>query len=146
MYNASVAFLPPFANPYSVSLQFLMSDPIQHYGVLFVYHWLDLIWLVVAPVLVHPGQRLKVSGFVFVCLLMLRLQVELAETMGFAKGVTGWFTWAPMIRGYVVYGIFITLFLILSHFSPRSRGAIYLAASLTIFFMAFLVSTIVLII
>lgn len=122
-----------------------MSESFQLYGSLFVHQWLDLVWLLIAPVLVHPGQRLKVLGFVFVCLLMLRLQVELAETMGFAKGVTGWFTWAPMFRGYVVYGIFIALFLLLSYFSPRS-GAIYLAASLTIFFMAFLVSTIVLII
>lgn len=123
-----------------------MSESFQLYGSLFVHQWLDLVWLLIAPVLVHPGQRLKVLGFVFVCLLMLRLQVELAETMGFAKGVTGWFTWAPMFRGYVVYGIFIALFLLLSYFSPRSGGAIYLAASLTIFFMAFLVSTIVLII
>ena len=51
-----------------------------------------------------------------------------------------------MYRGYVVYGIFNFLYLLLSHYSPYTKGIIYLAASLSIFFMAFTVSCVVLII
>jgi hypothetical protein len=43
-------------------------------------------------------------------------------------------------RGLFVYGFFIALFLILAHFSPRTTGVIFLAASLTIFIMGFCVS------
>ena len=77
---------------------------------------------------------------------VLRLQIEIAQEMGFAKGVTGLIDWPLIIRGYVVYGVFFFVYLLLSYLSPYTRGAIYLAASLTIFFMAFTVSSIVLII
>lgn len=95
--------------------------------------------------IVHRGQKLKAAAFVLLCVLVLRLQIEIVHEMGFEKGVTGLFDWPLIIRGYVVYGVFFALYLLLSWFSPYTRGAIYLAASLTIFFMAFTVSSVVLI-
>lgn len=123
-----------------------MDDQIYDFGHIFVTQWLDAVWLLLAPVVVHKGQRWKALAFVVLCMTVLRLQVGIVDSFGFDKGITGWLGWPAMDRGFAVYGIFTALYLVLSWFSPMTRGAIYLAASLSIFFMAFAVSSIVLII
>lgn len=102
--------------------------------------------MLLAPVIVHQGQRVKALAFVVTCMITLRLQVGIVKSTGFDKGFTGFLDWDLMVRGFAVYGFFTALYLILSYLSPFTRGPIYLAASLTVFFMAFTVSSIVLII
>jgi len=133
-----------------ISPQFLrkrvkMPEIIQYWGHYFVWNWLDVLWLPLALLIVHRGQKWKACAFVILCMTVLRLQIEIADGLGFKKGVTGLIDWPLIIRGYAVYGFFISLYLLLSYLSPFTRGAIYLAASITIFFMAFTVSSIVLI-
>lgn len=123
-----------------------MTDTLYQYGNLFVTQWLDVVWLALAPLLVHKGQRLKAMAFMIICMVTLRLQVEIIQSTGFKNGFTGLIDLGLMARGFIVYGIFSGLYLLLSYLSPYTRGPIYLAASLTIFFMAFTVSSIVLII
>jgi len=123
-----------------------LLDTLHYYGYLFVHEWLDAVWLLLTPLIVHKGQRLKALGFVFLCMITLRLQVEIVQSTGFERGFTGLLDWALMTRGFAVYGVFTAIYLLLSYFSPFSRGVIYMAASLSIFFMAFTVSSIVLII
>ena len=122
-----------------------MLEMFHQWGPIFVRDWLDATWIPIALILVHKGQRLKACAFVIICMMVMRLQIQIFDQMGFAKGITGLIDWPLIIRGYAVYGVFISLFIILSYFSPFTRGAIYLAASLSIFFMAFTVSSIVLI-
>ena len=122
-----------------------MNDMLQEWGHIFVWEWLDLMWIPIALIIVHKGQRIKACAFILVCMMVMRLQLQIFEMMGFAKGITGFIDWPLIFRGYAIYGIFISLFLILSYFSPYTRGPVYLAASLSIFFMAFTVSSIVLI-
>lgn len=122
-----------------------MIQEFHYWGHIFVNGWLDVTWIPIALILVHKGQRLKACAFIIVCMVVMRLQIQIFDQMGFAKGVTGFIDWPLIMRGYVVYGFFILLFIILSYFSPFTRGAIYLAACLSIFFMAFTVSSIVLI-
>lgn len=122
-----------------------MLEEFHYWGHIFVKDWLDATWLPIALILVHRGQRIKACAFIAVCMIVMRLQIQIFDQMGFAKGITGFIDWPLIVRGYVVYGVFILLFIILSYFSPFTRGAIYLAASLSIFFMAFTVSSIVLI-
>ena len=112
----------------------------------FTSGWLDVIWIPVAALAVHNGQRLKAVAFVVLCMMVMRLQIEIVESTGFRKGFTGLMDASLYHRGLIVYGVFITIYLLLSYFSPYTRGVIYLAASISIFFMAFLVSSIVLII
>lgn len=123
-----------------------MNDTLYQYGHLFATQWLDLVWLFVTPLIVHKGQRIKALAFMILCMVVLRLQVGIVESTGFIKGFTGFLDWELMTRGFVVYGIFNLIYLLLSYFSPYTRGPIYLAASLSIFFMAFTVSSVVLII
>lgn len=122
-----------------------MQESIYYWGHYFVWNWLDAMWIPLAALVVHKGQKWKACAFIILCMIVLRLQIEIAESMGFAKGVTGLVDWPLIVRGYVIYGFFFFLYLLLSWLSPYTRGAIYLAASLTIFFMAFTVSSIVLI-
>lgn len=104
--------------------------------------WLLLIWIPVAVVIVHKGQRLKIGAFIIVISILLRLQVELVQSTGFAKGFTGLIDMSLEKRGLIVHSIFIALFLLLSYLSPNTKGAIYLAASLSLFFMSFFLSSI----
>ena len=112
----------------------------------FTSGWLDVVWIPVAALAVHAGQRLKAVAFVILCMLVMRLQIEIVESTGFRKGFTGLVEMSLYHRGLITYGIFITIYLLLSYFSPYTKGVIYLAASISIFFMAFLVSSLVLII
>jgi hypothetical protein len=121
-------------------------EEITPYLHIFATKWLDLSWLPIAMILVHKGQRLKACAFLAVCMAVMRLQIQIFEDFGLVKGVTGFFDWPLLWRGYAVYGFFSALYIILSYFSPYTKGAIYLAASLSIFFMAFTVSSIVFII
>lgn len=111
----------------------------------FANGWADVLWLPVALAIVHKGQRIKACAFIILCGVVMRLQIQIFEMMGVPKGVTGWFEWPLIYRGYAIYGAFILIFLLLSYFSPYTRGVIYFAACLSIFFMAFTVSSIVLI-
>ncbi len=112
----------------------------------FLNHYADAAWIPLAALVVNRGQRLKVIGFILLCMLVMRLQIEIVQSTGFAKGFTGWIDMSLYHRGLITYGFFIGLFLILSIFSPMTRGPVYLAACLSIFFMAFVTSFVVMII
>lgn len=108
--------------------------------------WLDAVWVPVAGLVVHKGQRLKATAFVVLCMAVMRLQIEIVESTGFKTGFTGLWDASLYHRGVATYTVFIAIYLLLSYFSPYTKGAIYLAASITIFFLAFLVSSLVLVI
>ncbi len=112
----------------------------------FVAEWLDLLWIPVALAIVHKGQRLKSIFFIITCIACLRLQMGIMASTGYNFGFTGWFEMSSFRRGLIVYAIFIALFLLLSHLSPYTKGPIYLAASLSIFFMAFILSSLIMIV
>lgn len=105
------------------------------------YQWIDLLWLPVALVAVYRGQRLKTMAFVLVCAFTLRTQLELMESVGHPDGFLHLIDLGLYERGLIVYGLIIALLLILAHFSPGTRGAIYLAACISLYFMGFFLST-----
>ncbi len=119
---------------------------VHYYGHLFVTGWIDAVWVPIAALAVHRGQRIKAMAFVILCMTVMRLQIAIVKSTGFDLGFTGLWNTSLYHRGLVTYGLFIMVYLVLSYYSPYTRGVIYLAASLSIFFMAFLVSTFVLVI
>ncbi len=108
----------------------------------FLSQWLDALWLPVSLVLVQPGQRLRTLLFIVLCMIGMRLQVEVATDSRFS-GLLDWISLSLFQRGLAVYSFFIGLFLILTIFSPQTRGPIFMAASLSIFFMAFFVTSVI---
>jgi hypothetical protein len=106
-----------------------------------LFPYLDLLWVPVALICGHAGQKIKAAVFVMTCAVMLRLQVQFMNEMGFASGIFKLWDMPLYTRGLLAYSFFILLFLILSYLSPRTNGFVYIAASISVFFAAFCVST-----
>lgn len=107
-----------------------------------IYQWIDLLWIPAALLMVHPGQRVKTVFFILACILTLRLQLELMSSFGYPDGFLGWVGLGLYERGLILYGILFALFLILAHLSPNTRGVIFFAATLSLYFIGFFVSMI----
>lgn len=107
---------------------------------LLLYQWIDLLWLPVALVMTHKGQRIKTLLFIIACVLTLRTQIELMESIGRPDGFFRLIGVGLYERGLIVYGLLIALFLILAHFSPNTRGAIFMAAALSLYIFGFCIS------
>ncbi len=120
-------------------------ESLQNIFHLLVPEWVDLLWLPVAVLIVHKAQKLKALFFVIICIASLRLQMEIMASTGFNSGFTGWIKMDSFQRGLIVYSVFIAIYLLLSYLSPYTKGPIYLAASLSIFFMAFISSSLIMI-
>ena len=104
-------------------------------------NWLDFLWILVALLLLRKGQKLKGILFILACMLALRLQVELMTEIGYSEGFLTFLTAPALYRGYIVYGVFIGLFLLLAHVSKERNAFVYLAAGISVFTFAFVVST-----
>ena len=108
-----------------------------------LYPYLDFLWLPIALLAVKPYQRWLAALFVVTCLGSLRLQNDLMDRLGFPNGVLPLFQSTAQHRGEVAYNILIGLFLLLAHFSPKTRGVIFLAAALVVYIFALCVSMLV---
>lgn len=105
-----------------------------------VYQWIDFIWLPVGLIVVNKKQRIMTVAFILTCLLTLRTQVEIMESIDFNTGILPFMKSSMLSRGMVIYSIVIALFLILAYYSPFTRGYIFFACVLTIYIFAFVLS------
>lgn len=110
------------------------------------YQWVDFLWIPVALAVTHGQQRYFAVLFVLFCMLSLRLQKEFLDSFNLSDGVTDFFSLTPYARGLLVYGIIIAGFLLLSHFSPNTRGVIYMAAAISLYILAFCISSLIMIV
>ena len=117
-------------------------DPLIPY----VKLWGDAVWLPVVLIVMHKAQKLMAAIFVAFSMLMLRMQNELLEEIEFPNGLTGLIEMSSLHRGMIVFAIGTFIYCLLSYISPRTKGAIYMAASLTIFFTTSLISICVMVI
>lgn len=108
-----------------------------------VFQWIDLIWVPLVFAVVDKTQRWKATGFVLGCILALRLQNELLEEFHLSSGLLPFLDSPVFTRGIIVYGVFILLYLWLSKYYKHFDPFIFLAASLTLFGIAFCVSSVV---
>ena len=106
----------------------------------FIYQWIDLIWLPVGWFAVHKRHRILTVIFVLTCIVTMRTQIELMETIGYGTGILPFMDSPLRTRGLLVYGTVIALFLVLAHYSPRTREMIYFAAALTVYLFTFCLS------
>lgn len=108
-------------------------------------NWIDLLWLPAGFFIVERGKRLLTMGFILSCMILLRLQVELLDEGGFPNGIMGFMESGILTRGMVTYGVFIALFLLIARFSPGVDKSIHIAASISVFFAAFCLSTLIMV-
>lgn len=109
----------------------------------FILQWIDAIWIPLVLVGVHKAQRWWGLGFVLLCMVMMRLQVDLMQSIGHPFGILQLLPFHVFTKGQIVYSIFYALYIILAHYSPNTNGFIFMAASISMFFMALTVSMIV---
>lgn len=108
-------------------------------------NWVDLLWLPAAFFIMERGKRLLTFGFIISCMILLRLQVELLAEGGFPNGIMGFMESGILARGMITYGAFIALFLLISRFSRGVDKSIHIAASISVFFAAFCLSTLIMV-
>lgn len=111
-----------------------------------LYQWVDFLWIPVAVAVTHGQQRYFAVLFVLFCAVSLRMQREFLDSFRLGEGVTNFFSLTPYARGLLVYGFFTLLFFLLSYVSPNTRGVIYMAAALSLYILAFCVSSVIMII
>lgn len=112
----------------------------------FILQWIDLIWVPIGLLAVHKHQRAMAAGLFIGCMVMMRLQVELMHSTGFPNGFTPFLQADAHIRGLIVYTVFYVVYIVLAIYSPKTEGAVFLAASLSIFFGALFTSMIAMVI
>ena len=110
-----------------------------------LFQWIDLLWFGVVLAVLPRQLWIKASLFVLICVIMLRLQIELFESFGWETGYLPFLTLPLFARGLITYGVFTAVYLMLSAYSARINPFVYMAASITIFIIAFCVSSIVMV-
>lgn len=108
-----------------------------------IYQWIDLIWLPLGLFVAEKNKRIWMAAFMICNMVMMRLLVELMTSTGYEHGILPFMTSHVFDRGLVVYSIFYMLFCILAHYSPRSDKHVFMGASITVFFIAGVTATIV---
>lgn len=103
----------------------------------FVGNYVDFLWLPATWFLAPPKHRAMALAFVVVSLATLRTQVELMESTGYETGFLPLMDSHVLTRGMVAWGVVTALYLVLAHFSPKTTRIIFMAASLSIYFLAF---------
>jgi len=107
--------------------------------------WIDLLWIPIAIITMERGKKIKTALFAGGCVLLLRLQVELLQQVGFGAGFFHWLAISILQRGMITYACFILFFLIIAYYSPGTNNHVHMAASIGILILAFCVSTFVMV-
>ena len=109
----------------------------------FILQWIDVIWLPIAWFVVNKDQRWWSIALVGSCMLMMRMQVELMVKIGYPHGMLPFYDAHVFARGVITYSIFYVAFILLAHYSPNTKGALFMTGTISIFFLALLFSTLV---
>ncbi len=109
----------------------------------FLYLWADIIWLPVAFIIVQKEHRWWALGLIICSMILIRLQAEMMIYIGYDNGIMGLLSSNVHSRALVVSSIFYILFFIMAHYSKETKGVIFMAACLTIFFAIFVTTAIV---
>jgi hypothetical protein len=108
---------------------------------------MDFLWILPAAAAARTWpHRAMAAVFVIVCLVTLRTQVELIDYTNLGMGFLPWFHSPAWARGLVTYSLVILLYCLLIWFSPKTQKIVFFAASLTIFFLAFCASMVIMVV
>lgn len=106
-----------------------------------LYPWADALWLLVVLFALHARHRIIAVFFILGGMVMMRMQVELMEVIGYPTGILNILDSHAFDRGLMTYSVFYLLYTLLMYFSAGSLRVVSVAASISIFFMALFTST-----
>lgn len=107
--------------------------------------YVDLLWLPIMLFALHGKHKFYGAGFVLCGALMLRMQVELMDTIGFPNGILPIIENDVHIRALITYSVSYLLYLLLAVWSFGERAHIFMGFTLSHFFLTLLVSTVVMV-
>lgn len=110
-----------------------------------LYYWIDLIWVPVLFFGVHKRHRWYASGFAVVSIILVHTLSEIMTSIGYEYGIMGFMESKVHTRLLIVSSVFYTVLLGIAHYSPRTEGVIFMAESLSLFFIIFVVGSIVMV-
>lgn len=102
-----------------------------------ILQWIDLVWLALALCVARKDQRAWVAGFFIASMVMMRLLVELMQSIGYPYGIIGLMATPIHTRGLIFYSAVYLIYILFFHFSPNAKGTLLMAASIAFFFAAF---------
>ena len=108
--------------------------------------WIDVIWLPIAYFFVHREQRLWAIGCILSCMAMMRMLTELMQSIHYPDGLLGLWSMPVHNRGLLVYSFFYLVYLLIAHYSPLARSAVFMTTSIMIFFASAITFSIVMLI
>ncbi len=108
-----------------------------------IYSWIDVIWLPIIFFGVHKNHKWWALGFGVSSIIITHLITETMVYIGHERGIMGLLDWHAQTRATVVSSFYYCLFLILAHFSKNTQGVVFMAACLSIFFMIFVTTSLV---
>ena len=110
-----------------------------------IYSWIDVIWLPIVYFGAYKQHRWWSIGLILFSMTLIRLLAEIMTYSGYNNGIMGFLEANVHTRGIIVSSFFYILFMILSYYSKDTKGAAFMAACLSIFFMIFVSSSIAMI-
>jgi len=109
----------------------------------FIHYWIDIIWVPILFFGVHKVHRWWSLGFVISTMIFMRLQAEIMTHIDYPTGIMSILESNVYSRGIVINSTFYVLFLLMAHFSSGTRGVVFMAACLSIFFMIFVCNAVI---
>lgn len=109
----------------------------------FILYWIDIIWVPIIFFGVHKKHRWWALGFVICSMLIMRIISETFLYIEYPTGILGIMTSNVYSRGLIVTSIFYMLYLIVAHYSSKTEGVVFMAASLTFFFAIFVTCSLI---
>ena len=110
-----------------------------------VSQWLDLIWIPIALIVLPRKQWIEALVLIICSAIMLRLQIDMVKQYGKPGGMTGWLSFELYHKGLVTYSVIIAIYIIASLMLYRHGWLIHLSLAIGVFFNAFILSTIVMV-
>lgn len=110
-----------------------------------LYHWIDLIWIPVLFFGVHKQHRWYAAGFTIASIILVHTLSEIITSIGYPNGIIDYLYSNVHSRLLITSSVIYTLYLLMAHFSPKTEGVVFMAASLSFFFIIFVVSALIMV-
>ena len=110
-----------------------------------IYQWIDALWVVAAFLVVHRDHRWWTIGLIVSCMFMMRMEIELMVGIGHERGILTFMKSHIHNRLLFVYSLLYMVFFIMAYYSQNTRGAIFMAATISFFFFALIFSVLVMV-
>ncbi len=109
------------------------------------YPWLDALWIPIFILMLHRHQKPWAAGFVVCNMIMMRMLIELMLWFGHPLGFFTLLDIDLITRGLLLYSGVSVLYLTLALYSPQSNGTMFMAMSISLFFIATILFSVIMV-